>query len=262
MKKAEHRETDWLHFIRGMELDSVSPFLANAPGQKLLEIGGGDGFLAQRLSEMSFQVTSIDIAPRTPLLYPVQAASGTDLDFPDATFDILFTSHVIAHIRDKKQALAEMKRVLKPGGIAIHIVPSTWWTIVTNSWHFGMLPLRVLKSVSSKIGKSRDRNRSNKPDSRIAPEEIQFQSRRVSHFRLLLLNPLGENPSFVHELLLFSQQSWTRFFETNGSEVLHVQKGPLLQSGYRVFPFRAQKSRKFLARFFPSSFAFFVRPRI
>lgn len=45
------------------------------------------------------------------------------LQFADASFDVVYASHVLEHIDDDGQALAEVRRVLRPGGIAILPVP-------------------------------------------------------------------------------------------------------------------------------------------
>lgn len=45
------------------------------------------------------------------------------LPFPDATYDFVFASHVLEHIPDDKKAIQEIRRILKPGGLAILPVP-------------------------------------------------------------------------------------------------------------------------------------------
>lgn len=47
----------------------------------------------------------------------------TALDLPDASFDLIFCSHVLEHIPEDRRAIAEMFRVLKPGGTALVLVP-------------------------------------------------------------------------------------------------------------------------------------------
>jgi ubiquinone/menaquinone biosynthesis C-methylase UbiE len=47
----------------------------------------------------------------------------TKLPFQDATYDVIFASHVLEHIREDLKAIAEIRRVLKPGGFAILPVP-------------------------------------------------------------------------------------------------------------------------------------------
>ena len=45
------------------------------------------------------------------------------LPFSNATYDFVFASHVLEHIPDDKQAIQEIRRILKPNGIAILPVP-------------------------------------------------------------------------------------------------------------------------------------------
>ncbi|MBN1472363.1 MAG: class I SAM-dependent methyltransferase [Syntrophaceae bacterium] len=47
----------------------------------------------------------------------------TDLPFMTASVDFVFASHVLEHIQDDKKAIAEIRRILKPGGIAVLPVP-------------------------------------------------------------------------------------------------------------------------------------------
>ena len=65
---------------------------------------------------------------RTPSLYPPWQVIEHDahfevtdiyqLPFPDGTFDAVFANGVLMHLREPGRALAEMHRVLRPGGIA------------------------------------------------------------------------------------------------------------------------------------------------
>lgn len=58
------------------------------------------------------------------------AMSGVDhvvdlaaLPFPDASFDVVYASHVLEHIKNDRLALSEIRRVLAPGGVAILPIP-------------------------------------------------------------------------------------------------------------------------------------------
>jgi len=62
---------------------------------------------------------SVDLDPKKAM----QSEDITRLSFPDASYDIIFCSHVLEHVEDDKKALAELYRVLKPGGFAIIDVP-------------------------------------------------------------------------------------------------------------------------------------------
>lgn len=67
------------------------------------------------------------------------------MEFESEKFDIVFSSHVVAHIDEKKLFFNECKRVLKKNGLIIHIVPSTTWSVVTNFWHYVLLPKFFVK---------------------------------------------------------------------------------------------------------------------
>lgn len=47
----------------------------------------------------------------------------TTIPFNDHTFDLILCSHVLEHVPNDHQAMRELYRVLKPGGIALILVP-------------------------------------------------------------------------------------------------------------------------------------------
>lgn len=47
----------------------------------------------------------------------------TDIDWPDASFDVIYCSHMLEHIPADRAAMAELHRVLRPGGWALVQVP-------------------------------------------------------------------------------------------------------------------------------------------
>lgn len=50
----------------------------------------------------------------------------TDLEFDDASFDVVMCSHVLEHVDDSDQAMRELFRVLRPGGWGILDAPVEW----------------------------------------------------------------------------------------------------------------------------------------
>jgi len=108
-------------------LHTVNRLLAPAPGMRLLEVGCGRGHLTKRLQEQGIDAVGIDANP-----YAVEhgvacnlcAMQGEALDFPDASFDLLCSFHAIEHIPLLEQALAEMARVVKPGGKLLLVYPA------------------------------------------------------------------------------------------------------------------------------------------
>lgn len=87
--------------------------------------GGGvlhfapEPFLAGYLKTRFETYVGADIAP-LPGQVP---ADMRELPFEDGTFDLVYASHVLEHIDDDARALAEVRRVLRPGGVAILPVP-------------------------------------------------------------------------------------------------------------------------------------------
>ena len=47
----------------------------------------------------------------------------TDIRYPDESFDVIYCSHVLEHVPDDKKAMREFRRVLKPSGWAMLLVP-------------------------------------------------------------------------------------------------------------------------------------------
>ena len=47
----------------------------------------------------------------------------TDLNFADASFDVVICNHVLEHVPDDRKAMSELHRVLRPGGWAVVMVP-------------------------------------------------------------------------------------------------------------------------------------------
>lgn len=93
----------------------------------------------------------LHIAPETALSLRLSHLSGLDyisadlnnplanvkmdvqnIQFPDASFDLIYCSHVLEHIDDDYLALGEFYRVLKPGGQAIIMVPVTANATIEN----------------------------------------------------------------------------------------------------------------------------------
>lgn len=74
-------------------------------------------------------------------------AAAEALPYPTNTFDTLLSHEVIEHVQDDRRAVAEMIRVLKPGGRAVIFAPNRWYPFETHGhywrgrYHFGNTPL-------------------------------------------------------------------------------------------------------------------------
>jgi SAM-dependent methyltransferase len=56
----------------------------------------------------------------------------TAIPHPDASFDAILCSHVLEHVRDDTRAMAELHRVLRPGGWALIQSPVDWARAATH----------------------------------------------------------------------------------------------------------------------------------
>lgn len=95
-----------------------------SPKMHVLELGCGTGLFTETFARFGTRVTAVDISP--PLLEQARARQlpptvefrvedAEQLSFDDATFDAVIGSSVLHHVA-VAEALAEARRVLKPGG--------------------------------------------------------------------------------------------------------------------------------------------------
>ena len=108
-------------------LRRIDRLLPMGVGERVLEVGCGQGHLTVRLAERGIDVIGIDANPKAP------EVSGSDrvihmraeaLDFADSEFDAIVSVHAIEHIPPLEQAASEMARVLRLGGRALFIYPA------------------------------------------------------------------------------------------------------------------------------------------
>jgi ubiquinone/menaquinone biosynthesis C-methylase UbiE len=91
----------------------------------VLEIGSGTGELAQRLGDAGISdYTAIDLSPRMVELTRARGVAAElgdvqQLQFADRRFDCVIAAWMLYHVPDLNLALAEVARVLRPGGCLI-----------------------------------------------------------------------------------------------------------------------------------------------
>lgn len=102
-------------------------------GSKLLDAGCGTGYFSQRSLTAGADVVSVDIgvklleqARKKGITKPV-ASDITKLAFGNNTFDVVISSECIEHTPSPETAVAELVRVLRPGGTIVLTCPNRFW---------------------------------------------------------------------------------------------------------------------------------------
>ncbi len=114
-------------FLAKENADRVGGILADlrahAPGGRLLDVGCGMGFVIGLALPHFDSVDGIDITPamlervpKSPKVH-VQVAPVEALPYGDASFDVVTAYGVLHHLHELAPAFAEIRRVLKPGGL-------------------------------------------------------------------------------------------------------------------------------------------------
>jgi SAM-dependent methyltransferase len=100
--------------------------VAGVPGREILEVGCGEGMMFDGSGthpvQMDVSMTRVARAVgKAPLLL---CADGYQLPFASESFRVVLLVAVLEHTREPWRILAEARRVLKPGGVAIAVVPN------------------------------------------------------------------------------------------------------------------------------------------
>ena len=107
-------------FVHGLA-GGVFEWLDAKPGESILDLGCGDGQLTQRVAATGALVRGVDAsaemvaAARTRGIDAVRAPAES-LPYPDAEFDAVFSNAALHWVRDQDAMMAQVHRVLKPGG--------------------------------------------------------------------------------------------------------------------------------------------------
>lgn len=108
-------------------LERIDRLVSIEPGDRVLEVGCGQGHLTKALAERGVDIVGVDANPNASEVAGdgrVRHMLAEELEFEDETFEVVLAVHSIEHIPPLEKALAEMARVLEPGGHAVLIYPA------------------------------------------------------------------------------------------------------------------------------------------
>lgn len=223
-RQTSHAQLDLLRTYRRIELSSILPFLP-ARGT-ICELGGGDGFQASLLAASGYRVQSFDIhpSPVAQQLYPVGDYDGVNIPLQDESVDVVFSSSVMEHVTELDSLLSEQWRILKPAGIAVHVMPNHLWRIATSVTHYPYLLKRIVFR---------------QPTFSHAGAEREGTARRTFGWyfsRILAAPPHGTGRSALSEVLEFSPGRWKKRLLRYGFRLEHCGGAGLFYSGNALLP--------------------------
>lgn len=145
----------------------VQPFLdfvGSTPGERVLDVGCGTGHLAAGIAQSSEPacVQAIDLAPmyieHAQAHYPdpriaFRVGDACALDYPDASFDRVLSLLVLHFVPRAEEAIAEMRRVAKPGAVVGAAVWDARGGFVANRMFFD-----TAAALDPKAGERRAKN--------------------------------------------------------------------------------------------------------
>lgn len=130
---------------RAADLDRIVAALAIEPGERILDAGCGTGQYALAFAERGYRVTAVDLAPdmvaraqahaaarNMPITFRIESIGA--LSDPLAVYGAIHARVVLQFVPNIPEALAELRRVLKPSKRMLVSVPGALSPIYNRSW--------------------------------------------------------------------------------------------------------------------------------
>lgn len=222
---------EFMSHIRAVEIDVIAARFP--PGARILEVGAGTGQQAVAIRSRGFEVEAIEIPDsnyKHHQLFPITDYDGRHIPFPDASFDVVFSSNVLEHVRDLPGLEAEIKRVLRPGGVCVHTMP-------THAWRFWTMLAAFPAGVQKVIALLRTPTRAATLPQKVTRAGVGFVRSLGYLFHPFVQGRHGERGFLLSELWLFRPEVWRRHFRRSGFEIVRDAPMGLHYTGHFVFGF-------------------------
>lgn len=197
-----------LYRVRERELRMVLNYINISPDTRILEIGCGDGCQSFILRTYSNYVVSTDITTEYGYTELNVLCNGEYLPFKDSQFDIVYSSNVLEHIRDKRKALNEMKHVLADDGTIIIMVPTSTVRILYACIYYPYMAYCFLRLILERIFQEK--------------VTIRKEKHPLTYYCLPLVH--GTYRNIFEETKSYLIRNWVKLFRNDGLEVLKVVK--------------------------------------
>lgn len=118
----------WEHRVRKCQRQLLACLEYAPQAHDVLDIGCSAGYVLEAARRLGLEPAGLDLSNFAVTLcrergYRAEQGSLTDMPFADSSFDIITLKHTLEHVPDPMKALREVRRVLRPGGVAFVMVP-------------------------------------------------------------------------------------------------------------------------------------------
>ena len=161
-----HQNFHHLQRLTLKDIDFENRF-APLEGKKILDIGSATGLLLRYFKDLKMQELGIEVCKESAEFakknFDVNVINDTleNAKLPDNYFDIIHFSHLIEHLKDPKEFLKEVRRILIPGGSIIVTTPrldSPAFYLYTKDWrsaipdHLVLFTKKTLIKILKEVG--------------------------------------------------------------------------------------------------------------
>lgn len=233
-------KTDWnkyLHTIRKQEIDIISSYFGNKGFNFGLEIGAGDGYQTQFLSERCSRFISSDLnfgrikeKNKNPKIEFIQCdADNLENKFKPGQFDLVFSSNVLEHLSKPDNFLKENAKILSLDGFAVHIVPNRWMKFFYIVLFYPNVLVLVIDRIAGLFkGEKvfRGENISSENNINSVSEKPRGRFRKI-----FIPQPHGNYRGHYQEFKKWGKNEWRKIFTNNGLIIEKEFMGPMF-SGY------------------------------
>ena len=145
----------------------VAGFSRYRQENRFLDLGCGAGVLMDAAARAGWEVCGLDVSRKAVehlrrAGYDVFHGELLEAGYPEGHFDVVAASELLEHVTDPRTIVAEVARILRPGGLFWATTPNGWglsarllaknWSVVAPPEHLQLFTNRGIKSLLSQAG--------------------------------------------------------------------------------------------------------------